>query len=64
MSKGNAVHIGSGINGEVWPCPSCEKHESVKFLSGNEYRYYCRDCCIEFEERSQEAETDRGQTDE
>jgi transposase-like protein len=64
MSKGNTARIGSGINGEVWPCPSCEKHESVKFLSGNEYRYYCCDCYIEFEERSQDTRSDGGQTDE
>jgi len=50
------VEIGSGINGEVWPCPSCEKHESVKFISGEGYWYYCRDCFIEFEERSNERE--------
>lgn len=55
-STTDTVRVGSGINGEVWPCPSCEKHESVKFLSGDEYRYYCRDCYIEFEERSKDME--------
>lgn len=50
----NKPSIKAGLNGEVWPCPSCEQHKSVKFLSGDGYRYYCTNCYIEFSERSDE----------
>ena len=42
------VERGAGINGEVYPCPKCGRHETVKFISGDEYRYVCIDCDIEY----------------
>lgn len=40
--------IGEGKNGEVYPCPDCGKHESVRWLPGDSYRYECTDCLTEF----------------
>lgn len=42
--------IGEGKNGEVYPCPDCGKHESVRWLPGNTYRYECTDCHTVFEQ--------------
>jgi len=43
-----STEIGSGKNGEVYACPECEKHDSVRWLPGNTYRYHCDDCDITF----------------
>jgi len=40
--------IEAGKNGEVYPCPNCGKHKSVKWLPGDEYRYHCDDCGTTF----------------
>lgn len=42
------AEVGSGINGEVWPCPNCHKHESVMWIHGNAYKYECLDCVTVF----------------
>lgn len=37
-------NIGPGKNGEVYPCPECDRHETVRWVAGNAYRYQCDDC--------------------
>lgn len=47
------VSIGPGKNGEVYPCPECEKHETVRFIPSAHavYRYHCDDCDRTFTKR-------------
>lgn len=50
--------IGAGKNGDVYACPECYQHETVKWLAGDVYRYHCDDCDITYTKRDSEQKFD------